>query len=590
MKLLSLILAASTAAATLPAAAAGLQNYKPVTDQEILNPAPQDWLMWRRTVDNQSYSPLSQITTKNVGKLKMAWALSMPQGGLQEMAPLIRDGVMFLGINRAVVQAVDARTGALIWEHRQALPEFKGGYHASQQDRQRNNIALYKDKVYLTTPDAKIVALDAKSGKVVWETQAFDWAKGYSYTAGPMVVDGMVYTGISGCSISGTAGGCFIAAHDAETGKEVWRLNTISDPNNPDVDKSWNDLPPLNRFGGSPWITGAYDAKRQTLYWGVGMPIPWSEQLRGSGEGSALYTNSTLAIDAKTGKVKWYYQHMPRDDWDLDAPFERVLVNSEVAPAAKEVMYMADGVKAGTKYDVIVSVPSKNGVAFVLDRDSGKLLWARATAHQNVIKGFDKDGKALVNDAIIAKNLTDSPLVCGGRGLGKLWMAGSYSPVNNAFYVPVSESCRTITTRLGEFREGEMIGFQTSGKSEYAPGETSTGRIYALDVKTGKLLWTKKQKPIFSSSLLATAGGVLFGGDSAREFSAFDQKDGKKLWSVLLNTTVAGSPVTYSVNGKQYVAVPTGPNAQTDAAASLDPELKNVVNAGNSLFVFELPQ
>ena len=592
MKLLNLILAASLGALSATgAAAADISKYRSVTDKEILQPSDADWLMWRRTVDNQSYSPLNQINTKNVDSLKMAWSWSFPEGGLQEAAPLIRDGVMFLGINRAVVQALDATTGDLIWEHRQALPEFKGGYHASQQDRQRNNIALYKDKVYLTTPDAKLVALDAKTGKVAWETQVLDWEKGFSYTAGPMVVNGKIFTGMSGCTITGTAGGCFIMAHDAETGKELWRLNTLSDPKNKEVEDSWNKIPPENRYGGSPWITGAYDAKRNTLYWGVGMPIPWSEVLRGTTGGSALYTNSTLAIDADTGKVKWYYQHLPRDDWDLDSPFERVLVESETAPKAADVKYLSKDVKPGKKYDVIVTVPGKYGTTFVLDRDTGKLLWARDTAFQNVITGYTADGKAIPNEALIAKKPNETvKYICGGRGLGKFWLAGAYSPLTQTFYVPVSESCRDLTPRAGEFREGESLGFQSSGKAQYAPNETSTGRIYAVNVKTGKIDWVQKQKPIFSSSLLTTAGGLLFGGDSAREFAAYDQKTGKKLWSIKLNTTVAGFPVTYSVDGKQYVAVPTGPNAQTSAAAALDPELKNVVDGGHSLFVFELPK
>jgi len=590
MKLLNLILAASAGILVAPAVnAADAQKSNPITDKEILDPSPNDWLMWRRTVDNQSFSPLKQVTTENVKSLQMKWSWALPDTGLQEMAPLVHDGVMYLGINRGIVQALDATTGDLLWEHRQALPEFKGGYQASQQDRQRNNIALYKDKVYLTTPDAKIVALDAKTGKVVWEVQAHDWEKGFSYTAGPLVINGKIFTGISGCSITGTAGGCFITAHDAETGKELWRLNTLSSDVDPAIDKTWGGLPRENRYGGSPWITGAYDAKRNMLYWGVGMPAPWSEQLRGSGDGSALYTNSTLAIDADTGAVKWYYQHLPRDDWDLDSPFERVLVNSEIAPKAADVKFLAKDVKPGQKYDVIVTVPGKYGTTFVLDRDTGKLLWARDTAYQNVIKGYTDDGHAITNDALIAKKLDDAPLICGGRGLGKLWMAGAYSPLNNTFYVPLSESCRTITPRPTEMREGEIIGMQSSGKSQYAPGEDSTGRIYAVDVKTGKITWVRKQKPIFSSSLLATAGGLVFGGDSAREFSAFDQKTGKTLWTIKLNTTIGGHPTTYSVNGKQYIAVPTGPNAQTAAAAAIDPELKKITEGGNSLFIFALP-
>lgn len=587
MKLKCLITALTAALAlTAGAAHAQVENYRPVTDQETLSPAPEDWLMWRRTVDNQAFSPLDSINTKNVGDLQMKWSWRLPVDGLQEAAPLVRDGVMFLGLNQGIVQALDAVTGDLLWEYRQKLPEFTGGYHGAQANRQRNNIVLYKDKVILTTPDSKLVALDAATGKMAWEHQVLDWEKGYSFTAGPLAVDGKIFTGTSGCSIAGTAGGCFITAHDADTGKELWRLNTIGGP---EVDGTWGGLAPENRWGGSPWITGSYDPKRKMLYWGVGMPLPYPAVLRGSADGAALYTNSTLAIDAETGKVKWHYQHLPQDDWDLDSPFERVLVESEIAPAKDQVSYMSKNVKPGQKYDVVVSVPGKYGTVFVLDRDSGELLWARDTAYQNVIKGFTAEGKAITNSELFAKKIGETVTVCGGRDLGKLWMAGAYSPMTNAFYVPVSESCKDLTPQVIEVRTGESVGAQASGKAHFAPGEDSVGRVYAVDVKTGKLLWVQKQKPIFSSSVMTTGGGLLFTGDSMREFAAYDQKDGKKLWDVKLNTTIGGHPTTYSVNGKQYVAVVTGANAQTPVAASLSPELKNVVNGGNSLFVFALP-
>src|SRR5690625_3755829 len=186
------------AAALLSATAlAQFENYEPVTDEVVMNPDPEDWIQWRRTVDNWGYSPLDQINTENVDDMRMAWSWAMPEGGLQEVAPLVRDGVMFLGINQAVVQALDARTGDLIWEYRHPLPEFEGGYHARQADRQRNTITLYEDKVYLTTPDAKIVALDAASGQVIWDVQVHEWERGYSYTAGPRVLNTTLYTGLS---------------------------------------------------------------------------------------------------------------------------------------------------------------------------------------------------------------------------------------------------------------------------------------------------------------------------------------------------------------------------------------------------------
>ncbi len=587
MKLRQLVTATSAALLLACSAQAQIKDYRPISDQEVLNPAPEDWLMWRGTVDNRAFSPLDQINTKNVAKLNMQWAWSMPIGGLQETAPLVRDGVMFLGMNRGIVQALNAVTGELIWEYRQTLPTFTGGYHDAQANRQRNTLTLYKDKVYMTTPDSKLVALNAATGEKAWEVQVLDWEKGYSFTAGPLAADGKIFTGTSGCSIAGTAGECFITAHDANTGKELWRLNTIGGP---EVDDSWGGLPPENRWGGSPWITGAYDAKRKMLFWGVGMPLPYPEVLRGTKGGDVLYTNSTLAINAETGKVVWHYQHLPRDDWDLDSPFERVLVESEIAPSANEVSYLSKKVKPGQKYDVVASVPGKNGIAFVLDRDTGELLWARDTVYQNVVSGFTKDGKAITNTDLMAKAIDDTVTVCGGRDLGKLWMAGAYSPMTNALYVPLSSSCKELTPLPIEIRKGESVGAQASGKASFAPGEDSVGRVFAIDVKTGKFLWVKKQKPIFSSSVLTTGGGLLFTGDSMREAAAYDQKDGTKLWSVKLNTSIGGHPMTYSVDGQQYVAFVTGPNAQTPVAATLSPELKNVVDGGHSLFVFALPK
>lgn len=556
----------------------------------LINPAPEDWLMWRGTLDNQGYSPLEQISTENVSDLGLEWAWAMPEGGLQELAPLVHDGIMFLGINRAVVQALDAKTGELLWEYRQTLPEFEGGYHDRQADRQKNTIALYEDKVYLTTPDAKIVALEARTGQVVWEYQVHDWEKGYSYTAGPLVVDGKVFTGVSGCSMTGTAGGCYITAHDAETGEELWRINTLHDPDNPEVEASWGGLPLENRWGGSPWITGSYDPELDMVFWGVGMPIPYPEVIRGSDGGDVLYTNSTLAIDADTGEIVWYYQHLPRDDWDLDSPFERVLVDTVVAPNPDEVVWSNPDITPGESYKVVVTVPGKYGTAFVLDRATGELLWARDTAHQNVISGYTDEGKVISNAELVSTTLDDTVNVCGGRSLGKLWMAGSYSPQTNAFYVPIAESCVDLTPEIEEFRPGESVGSQASGELMLAPGEDTVGRVYAFDVSTGEMLWVHRQPSNFTSSMLTTAGGIVFGGDGARVFHAFDQESGEELWSVKLNTTIAGNPMSYMVDGRQYIAIPTGPNAQSSSAQPLFFPDTPAVAGGNSLFVFALPE
>ena len=580
---------AAVAAVALPFSMglAQFENYEPVTDAEVLNPDPEDWIQWRRTVDNWGYSPLDQINRENVADIRMSWSWAMPVGGLQEVAPLVRDGVMFLGLNQGIVQALDATTGDLIWEYRHPLPEFAGGYHARQADRQKNTIMLYEDKVYLTTPDAKIVALQADSGQVVWDVQVHDWEVGYSYTAGPLVLNGKVFTGVSGCSMTGTAGGCYITAHDAESGEELWRLNTQYDPNNPELEETWGGLPLENRWGLTPWTTGSYDAETNMLFWGTGMPIPYPEIIRGTNGGSVGYSNSTLAIDADTGEVVWHYQHLPRDDWDLDSPFERLVLETAIAPNADEVDWLNPNITPGDEHRIVLTVPGKYGTAFAHDLETGEPLWIRHTAHQNVISGFTEDGKVITNEELIAQNMDDSFMVCGGRGLGKLWMAGAYSPNSNTFFVPVAESCRELTPRVVEFRPGESVGSQSQGPAQPAPGEDTVGRLYAINASTGEMEWEIKQGPNFSSSVLTTGGGLVIAGDGGRVVRAFDEDTGEELWSTRLNTTVAGHPMTYMVDGKQYIAVPTGPNAQTNGSTDLFDE--TFVAAGNSLFVFELP-
>lgn len=565
------------------------QTYSPVTDALLMDPPDEEWILWRGNLSNHGYSNLDQVNTDNVADLRLEWAWAMPAGGLQEMAPLVHDGIMFLGINQSIVQALDATTGDLIWEYTPILPEFTGGYHERQASRQKNTIALYEDKVYLATADAKLVALDALTGQVVWEVQVHDWEKGYSYTAGPLVVAGKVFLGVSGCSMTLTAGGCYITAHDAESGEELWRLNTLDDPNNPEFEASWGGLPTENRWGATPWTTGSYDPELNMLFWGTGMPIPYPEIIRGTNGGDVLYTNSTLAIDADTGEIVWYYQHLPRDEWDLDSPFERVLVETAIAPNADEVAFMSENVTPGEERSVVVTVPGKYGTTYVLDRETGELLWARHTAYQNVIAGFEPDGSVITNAELIATSLDETHMVCGGRSLGKLWMAGSYSPPTDTFYVPISESCRELTPEVVEFAPGSSVGSQNSGPAEFAPGEDTVGRIYAINVGTGELEWVIKQQANFSSSVLATAGGLLFAGDGNRVVYAIDQESGDVLWDTRLNTTIAGHPMTYEVDGRQYVAIATGPNAQTNGSLNVMVDV-SFVPGGNSLFVFALPE
>jgi alcohol dehydrogenase (cytochrome c) len=560
-------------ASTTPAPAQ--RSYSPVTNDMVLNPPVSDWLMWRRTLDNEGYSPLKQINTKNVGDLELVWAYPMSSDGEQEVGPLVHDGVMFLSTNDNIVDALDAKTGDLIWEYRNPHPDLPAswGYQLNQARRQKESIALYGDKVILTTVDAKIVALDAKTGKVDWQTQAFDSSKGYSYTVGPLVVNGKIITAISGCSIAGTAGGCYISANDANTGKLLWRFNTIDDPKNPAQEASWNGVPAENRWGGTPWTIGAYDPKSDTTFWGIGMPGPYSQLIRGSGDGDVLYTNNTLALDASTGERKWNFSHLPGDNWDLDSPFERVLVDAN---------------ENGKTEHLLVTVAGKDGIAFGLDRDTGKYLWSKDTVYQNVVKSIDKNGKVTLNPDVIPKAVGQQVFVCPTVSGGKLWMAGAYSPLTQAYYVPVAESCNTVTPTVTEFTPGNAVGATTFGPRVLPEGVKNAGVIDAFNVKDGSQLWKYAQRPTFTSSLLTTGGGLVIGGDAGRYLLAVDQKSGKVIWKTRLNAPIGGSPMTYEVDGVQYLAVPTGFSAQAASSAGEFPEVAVPSGSGNSIFVYKL--
>lgn len=550
-------------------------GYEPVTQHVLDDPDPGEWPSWRGTSRLQGYSPLDSINRRNVGQLRLAWAWPMPDGGQQQTAPLVHSGVMFLPANNGVVEALDARTGDLIWDYRAnlaPLPE-DASYRRVQPNRQKNAIALVDDKVILTTPDARLIALDVRNGKPVWERQVFASDSGYSYTVGPLIADGKIIAGISGCSVTETAGGCFITGHDAADGHELWRVNVIANADDPALESSWNGVPTEARWGGALWTTGSYDSGSGTTYWGTGGPGPYTEAIRGTGDGDVLYTNSTLALDAGTGKLRWYFQHLPRDNWDLDSPFERIL---------------ADLTIGGKERRALLTVAGKDGIAFALDRDTGEYLWSAETVVQNVVKRIDPvSGKVETNPDVIPP-LGETRMVCPSNSGGKLWQAASYSPQVHALYVPLAESCNEVTPVPTEFTAGNLVGAARTGPRVLPEGIEDAGLLQAIDAQSGKTLWRHRQREIFTSSALATAGGLVFVGDAGRWLKAFDARDGKLVWKVRLNAPIGGSPMTYAIDGVQYLAVPTGFSAQAATGAGLSPETPIPAGSGNSIFVFRL--
>ena len=565
------------------------RDFRPVTEAMLRNPAPGDWLNWRRTDNAWGYSPLDQINKQNVQQLQLAWAWSMDDTGAQEAAPLVYDGVMYLPNPRGVIQALDAATGDLIWEYRPgatppaAPPSGRGGGEQtviprlSQRPVSTGNdlgrgiqktLAIFDDKIFGTTNEAHIIALNAKTGAVVWDVTTADEKLGYEYTAGPIVVRGKVIAGISGCGRY-KDDVCFISGHDAATGKELWRTSTIARPGEPGGD-SWGDLPLTFRAGADAWITGSYDPATNLVYWGTAQAKPWARAVRGT-DGDALYTNSTLALDPDTGKMKWFYQHLPGESHDMDEVFENVLVDLN---GRKSLFKMG-----------------KLGILWQLDRETGAFIRATDLGYQNLVDVDPKTGKAEYRAGMIPKIGVELDWCPSTAGF-KSWRAMAFSPQTNAMYLPLSLSCEKGTFGPTERRVGGGgTGPVRRRNYKHPASDGNLGEFQALDIKSGKTLWRHRTPSPINTAALTTAGGVVFAGDWDRHVYAYDVSNGKILWQTRLPTSAQGFPLTYLARGKQYVAIPAGIGGgswSTLLAPELAPEIRRP-NSGNSLLVFALP-
>ena len=551
--------------------------FVPVTDAMLENPAPGDWLMWRRTPDGWGYSPLDRIDRDNVGELRLVWSRALGAGN-QEGTPLAYGGVLYMPNPSDVIQAIDAVTGDLRWEYRRALPDDVDEYVAGSSTNR--NIAIHGSHVIDTSGDGFVYALDAVTGGLAWETQILDYTVNPArHSSGPIVGGGKAISGRS-CRPQGGPEACVITAHDAATGAEVWRRRLVPAPGEPG-DETWGGVPYEERVHVGSWMAPSYDPELNLVYVGTSVTSPAPKFLLGGAENTHLYHNSTLALDGDTGEIVWYYQHL-NDHWDLDHPFERLLVDTAVAPDPAAVSWINPRLESGDVRKVVTGIPGKTGVVYTLDRATGEFLWARSTVTQNVISDIDgATGAVTENAELIFSAEGQEMLTCPTWLGGKDWEAGAYSPRTNTMYMPLRNACaRMLATREAS------IHYALAVRNQLAPGTDQLGTVHAISAETGATRWLYEQRAA-TMSLVATGGGLVFGGDVNGRFRAFDDETGEVLWEINLGSPVTGFPISYAVDGRQYVAVSTGSAGTASGFVRLTPELRP--SAGNNLFVFALP-
>ena len=541
-----------------------LDRLRPVTDAMLLEPPDGEWLLWRRTYDAFGYSPLKQINTTNVDDLRVAWTWSLAPGP-NESTPIIHDGVMFIHGYGDHVQALNAATGDLLWQYSRRLPR---GVTPSQ----KKGFSIYGNRLYVPTSDVHIVALDIKTGEVVWDTEVGDPEQRARMTGGPLIAKGKVMIG----TVGRIEGGPYIQALDAETGEPAWRFYTIARPGEPGGN-SWNGLPLEDRNGGSVWIPGSYDAVNNLAFFGPGNTYdtgPLRDLVDQEGiTNDALYLDSTLALNPDTGELVWHFQHQANGQWDLDWAFERQVMELPV-----------DG-----EMTRVVITGGKQSIFDIVTADNGKYVSSIDLGLQNIVTAIDPITGAKIVDETLVPGDGETKMICPHVGGGRGWLPTSYDSETKMLYIPITEACMDLVP----VPEGERGNLSTGVNWTVRPRPESDGnygRLEVVNLETQETVWIERQRAPITSGTLATAGGLVFAGALDRSFSAYDAQTGTKLWQTRLNDVPSSSPISYSVDGKDYVAMVVGAGGyQSRAYNMLVPEIQNPPDRNASVWVFELP-
>ena len=556
----------------LPAGAALGQSddaeWEPITEERLLSPEDGDWMSYRRTYDVTGFSPLDQIDRDNVSDLRLVWSWSMRDNSRWVPTPIVANGLMYVSEGSGRVTAFDVLSGDVAWTYTRSYPE---DIEKSQALGRHRGVSVLGDTVYFGAADAVLVALDAQTGEQRWEVSTGDYTTGLGHSHPPLVADGKVVLGFAGGDRSGRG---TVVAHDAETGEHIWTTYTVPRPGEPGYE-TWTEreVPPL---GGLAWSTISYDPELGLIYMGTGQPTPWASTLRGPGD--ALYTNCILALDIDTGEIEWYFQVVPADNWDLDATAESMLVDLEIG---------------GVEHKALIET-SKIGWGVVLDRETGRFIDAFRTGYDNIITGWTDTGSPIYNpDQIPTLEDVDSdkifevcPHLHGARNLN----SASYSPETGLYYVGINNACMDVTFVSEEYVPGRVFRGMGS-RVKMVPGYDYIGEFVAFNPVTGERAWEYRPDSgaPMTAAALSTAGGLVFGGTADRRLFALDADNGDMLWETRLNGDISGAPVTFEVDGRQYLAVGAGGRiGQTTSYARLTGI--TLPQGSGVIWVFALPE